>query len=178
MSASGTPPPRPAWRDRSLWLRSAVYVLIAVGLSNLLVNEAIDQGPIALVRESIASAAASVLRFFGTSATAVGDRVQMTRGAVQIVNACTGFDVSILLSAAILVFPATWRARLLGVLIAFAVLMPLNFLRVLTLAWAVNSRPDVFELSHYYIWPTIVIVVCLATLLGWIQLLALRERSP
>ena len=62
---------------------------------------------------------------------------------------------------------------------AFAVLMPLNFVRVLTLAWMVNSSSaEVFELTHAYVWPTIVIVVCLATLLGWIQRVAPGEPAP
>lgn len=160
---------------RSLLIRSAIYLVVALGISNLLVMESIDSGPVGVLREGIAEAAAFVLTQLGMASSASGDRVLLPRSAVQIVNACTGLDVSVLLAASVLVFPATWKARAIGVLMSFGVILSLNFIRVLTLCYFINSQPDMFELSHVYIWPAVISVLALATLLVWIQGVALRD---
>jgi exosortase/archaeosortase len=121
--------------SRHLWLRAGLYALAVVAISNLLVRDEVGLGVLAPLREAIARAAAGVLSLLGTAATAQGDHIRMPGGAVQVVDACTGLDASLLVGAAVLVFPAGWRARLLGVLAGFAILMPLNFIRVVTLAY-------------------------------------------
>ncbi len=171
--ASEAPPPASPWRDRSLLLRALLYLVVAFALSNLLLWEPVDAGPVALLREGIADAAAAVLTLLGTASTASGDRVLMPHGAVRIVNACTGLDASVLLAAAVLAFPARWSARLIGVALAFGVLLPLNFVRVLTLAYSVDAHPEIFETTHLYVWPTVVIIACLGVLLLWIEHVAL-----
>ncbi len=101
-----------------------------------------------------------------------GERVFLSSSAVQIVNSCTGVDVAVFLASAVLVFPASWSARLKGVVLSFVVVFIVNFLRVLTLCYFVNSSAELFELTHIYIWPAFITLVCLATLLFWIQSVA------
>jgi exosortase/archaeosortase family protein len=160
---------------RSLWLRALAYLAIAVALSNALLLGAVDRQLLGPLRQGIAGAAAAALGLFGVDARARADYVQLPQGAVQIVDSCTGLDASLLLAAAMLVFPASWRARLAGIGAGFAILMSLNFVRVLTLAVWVSS-PHWFELAHLYVWPTLVVIAALATLLGWMQLAAAREN--
>jgi exosortase/archaeosortase family protein len=155
-------------------LRAAVYGAAAVAISNALLVDELDRVLLGPLRQAIARAAAAVLSLLGTPATANADAVQLQRGAVQIVDACTGLDLSLLLAAAMLLFPAGWRARLAGITAAFAVLMPLNFFRVLSLAYWVEASPAWFEISHAYVWPALVLIAALATLLGWMQ----RAAAP
>lgn len=162
-------------RTRSLWLRALAYLGVAVGLSNALLLDAVDRQLLSPLREGIARAAAAVLGILGVDASARADYVQLPQGAVQIVDACTGLDASLLLAAAMLLFPASWRARLAGIAAGFAIVMSLNFVRVLTLALWVGTSPAWFELGHLYVWPALVVVAVLATLLGWMQLAAARE---
>lgn len=162
-------------RERSLLPRALLYLVIALGLSNLLLWEPVDSGPVALLREGIAASAARVLTLLGLESTASGDLVRMPGGSVRIVNACTGLDASLLLAAAMLAFPARWSARAIGVALAFGSLLPLNFIRVLSLAYAVDSRPELFEVTHLYVWPAVVIVACLGVLLLWIDRVARAE---
>jgi exosortase H (IPTLxxWG-CTERM-specific) len=162
-------------RTRSLWLRALAYLIVAGALSNALLLGAVERAVLAPLRQAIARAAAAALGLFGVEAGARADYVQLPYGSVQIVDGCTGLDASLLLAAAMLLFPASWRARLAGIAAGFAIVMSLNFVRVLTLAVWVGSSRAWFELAHLYLWPTLVVIAVLATLLGWMQLAAARE---
>ena len=144
-------------------------MLLVVGLSNLLLVEAIDRDLLGHVRSGIASLAAAVLSLVREDVRAAGQSVFVGGSAVEIVNGCTGVDVAIFLASAMLVYPAAWRAKLRGVALAFAVVLATNFLRVLTLCWLNASSPRAFELVHVYVWPAFISLVCLATLLAWIR---------
>ena len=140
-----------------------------VGLSNLLLVEAIDRDLFGHVRNGIASLAGAVLSLFRGDVSSAGQTVWVGGSAVEIVNGCTGVDVAIFLGSAMLVYPAAWTAKLRGVALAFAVVLATNFLRVLTLCWLNASSPRAFELVHVYVWPAFISLVCLATLLAWIR---------
>lgn len=155
--------------NRSILIRGAIYIVVVVAGSNLILLEAFDGTVGAFMRESIAEAASFVISSLGFKARTLGTHVFLSRSSVEIVNSCTGVDVSIFLATAMLVFPASWKAKLWGVLLGVFVVVALNFLRVLTLCFFIDSDIELFELTHYYIWPGFIILACLATLLVWIQ---------
>lgn len=154
---------------RELWLRSLLYVALVLGLSNLLLLEPVDRTLLAPARLAIASAAGSVLSLVHDNVRVIGERVFLGASAVEIVNSCTGVDVGIFLGCAILIFPASWRARALGVAAAFALVLAVNFLRVLTLCWLNATSQSAFELVHVYVWPAFIAAVCLGALLLFIH---------
>jgi exosortase H (IPTLxxWG-CTERM-specific) len=156
-------------------LRAALYVALVVGLSNLLLVEAIDRDLLGHVRNGIASLASAVLALFRDDVRAAGQTVWVGTSAVEIVNGCTGVDVAIFLASAMLVYPAAWAAKLRGMALAFGVVLATNFLRVLTLSWLNADSPPAFELVHVYLWPAVISLVCLATLLAWIRTVAPRD---
>jgi exosortase/archaeosortase family protein len=154
---------------RELWLRSLVYVALVLALSNLLLLDAVDAALLAPARLAIATASGAVLSLVFEGVRVIGERVFIGASAVEIVNSCTGVDVGIFLASAMLVYPAPWRARGLGVAIGFAAVLLVNFLRVLTLCWLNASSPPAFELVHVYVWPAFIAAFCLGALLLWIQ---------
>ena len=83
---------RPAPASRvALALRSALYVALVVGLSNLLLIEPIDRDLLGHVRNGVASLAAAVLSLFRDDVRAARRRRVFVGGsAVEIVNGCTG----------------------------------------------------------------------------------------
>ncbi|HKC52827.1 MAG TPA: archaeosortase/exosortase family protein [Myxococcota bacterium] len=160
----------------ALALRALLYLALVVGLSNLLLVDALDRTVLAHVRRGIAYLAAALLSLFRPDVRAVGERVFVGTSAVEIVNGCTGLDVGIFLASAMLVFPAPWRARLRGAALAFAIAFTVNFLRVLTLCVLNEGSQPTFEVVHVYVWPAFISLVCLATLLVWIRS-AQRENA-
>lgn len=155
--------------NAALALRALLYLALVVGLSNLLLVEAVDRALLAHVRHAIAYLAGGVLSLFRSDVSSLGERVFVGGSAVEIVNGCTGLDVGIFLGSAMLVFPAPWRARLRGIALAFVVVLLVNFVRVLTLCLLNTGSPRAFEIVHVYVWPVFISLVCLATLLAWIR---------
>jgi exosortase/archaeosortase family protein len=124
------------------------------------------------MREAVASGAVQVLSAFGMSVVARGTVIHGSGTPLIIVNECTGVDATILLASAILVFPAGARDKLIGLAGAIGVMMALNFVRILTLIWLGNRAPDWLEFGHLYVWPPIVILVGVGTLLFWADRIA------
>jgi exosortase H (IPTLxxWG-CTERM-specific) len=135
----------------------------------LLLVEWVDRGVLAHFRRAVAYLASAVLSLFRSDVSSIGESVFVGGSAVEIVNGCTGLDVGIFLASAILVFPAPWRVRARGIALAFAVVLLVNFVRVLTLCLLNTGSPRAFEIVHVYVWPVLISLVCLATLLAWIR---------
>ena len=158
-----------------LALRAFVYLALVVGLSNLLLVESVDRGLLARVRNTIAYLSAAVLSLFRSDVRAADEQVFLGASAVQIVNGCTGFDVGIFIACAILVFPAPWKLRLRGAALGFAIALLVNFVRVLSLSLLNENTPTAFHVVHVYVWPAVISLVCLATLLLWIRSVQTRD---
>lgn len=146
-----------------------MYVALVLGLSNLLLLDAVDRVLLAPARLGIAWAAGAVLSLVFENVRVIGERVFVGLSAVEVVNSCTGVDVGIFLGSAMLVYPAPWRTRALGVAAAFALVLALNFVRVLTLCVLNATSPPAFEIVHVYVWPALIAAFSLGTLLFWIQ---------
>jgi exosortase/archaeosortase family protein len=86
-----------------------------------------------------------VLALVHENVRVIGERVFLGSSAVEIVNSCTGVDVGVFLASAMLVFPASWRMRAQGVVAAFAIVLAVNFVRVLTLCWLNDGSPQAFS---------------------------------
>jgi exosortase/archaeosortase family protein len=160
-----------------LLLRCACYVALVVASSNLLLSTWVDAALLARVRRAVAAGSGALLGLVRSDVRVADATVFLGTSAVEVVNGCTGVDVAIFLAAAMLVFPAPWRARALGVAAAFVVVLSVNFLRVLTLCWLNATSEPAFELVHYYVWPAFISLVCLATLLVWMQRVAGGESD-
>ncbi len=165
---------RASWKD-SLLVRAVLYVALVIGLSMFLTTDTADAYLFGPMRLAVARITAFVLDLVGLSASVHGQVVRFRSGAVEIVNGCTGVDVMVLLSSAVLVFPASWRAKCVGVLMSIAIVFTINFIRVLTLCYLVSSGSGQLETNHVYIWPAIITIVCLGTLLFWIERFAVSR---
>jgi exosortase/archaeosortase family protein len=89
--------------------------------------------------------------------------------ACEIYHACTAFTPVVLLAAAILPWPASWRARLLGVVVGAAFLMVLNQLRLISLVWLGVYAPQFFDFVHFWLWHAVLIAATAGYWLGWVK---------
>lgn len=67
--------------------------------------------------------------------------------------------------AAVIAFPATWRARLAGLALGIAGIQAMNLIRVVALFLTGSYLPRLFDTSHTVVWQTLVI---LFGVLAWI----------
>jgi len=122
---------------------------------------------------SVAAAASWTLRVLGVPVMRTGAQILGPNGlSVSIVTQCTGLDAVMLLLPAILVFPASWRAKALGMGLGLGVMAGLNFVRIVSLCYIGTYSSTALQLGHLYVWPVVVIVAALLTLLVWVERIA------
>lgn len=87
---------------------------------------------------------------------------------VDVSLACSGTDVLSLCVAAILAYPARWRARIAGAGAGILLILALNTVRIATLARAVES-PALFNALHVYVWPVALALAVAAYVFWWMR---------
>ncbi|RTL25772.1 MAG: exosortase/archaeosortase family protein [Burkholderiales bacterium] len=98
-----------------------------------------------------------------------GSRLKAPGGGINVLNGCEGMDVVFLLTAAMLVAPMSWRARLLGVLSGTLVVLILNQARVIALFYAFRSDRSLFDVLHGIVSPLLLIVAAAMFFIEWLQ---------
>jgi exosortase/archaeosortase family protein len=94
---------------------------------------------------------------------------------IDVTLACSGADAFALCAGAILAYPATWKSRLSGTAIGFALILVLNSIRIGTLGRAVAS-PLLFETLHVYVWPAVLVLLIAGYVFAWMQVVNARSR--
>lgn len=89
--------------------------------------------------------------------------------AMSIEAGCNGVEASIVLLAAMLAFPATWRVRLMGILIGLLSLHLVNIMRIVSLFYLGQWNMAVFEWAHLYIWQALIMLDIFIVFLVWLR---------
>jgi len=112
---------------------------------------------------------AQVLRLVGNQSSASGPVVSLSHFAVEIKNNCNAIYEVGLYTAAVCAYPASWRDRLLGMLLGAGVLYVVNVLRLMTLLTVGLLYPSWFEVIHLYVWQTLFLVVATTCWIAWVS---------
>ena len=91
--------------------------------------------------------------------------------AVSIESGCNGVEASIVLFAGVLAFPAPWRAKLAAILLGFIAIQALNVVRIISLFYLGQWHYPIFEWTHLYFWPVLIMIDVLlvfAIYLNWL----------
>jgi exosortase H (IPTLxxWG-CTERM-specific) len=115
----------------------------------------------------VAKAAGGALNLLSENVTVEGTRIQSPAFAVDVENGCNGLETALLLAAAVLAFPATWKARAIGLLGGFAGIQAINLVRVVSLFWIGRHEPALFSTAHTVIWQSIVVLAGVCLFLLW-----------
>ena len=159
---------------RAVLLRTVgLYVLLVVALLLALRTSVVGDWFLRPFNTMAAVAAAAALGWLGVPAARVGTQILGPGGlSVVIVTQCTGLDAVILLLPAIVVFPSSWRAKALGVGLGLGVMAGLNLVRIVSLCYVGTYSAAALQVGHIYVWPVVVIVAALLTLLVWVERIA------
>ena len=82
-----------------------------------------------------------------------------------------GVEATIVLVAAILAFPASWKHRLIGLGAGIVAVQGLNVIRVISLFYLGQWNLDVFEWAHLYVWQALIMLDVLIVWLVWVRTL-------
>jgi exosortase/archaeosortase family protein len=96
-----------------------------------------------------------------------GTVIRTPRFALDVRTGCNAVEAMMLLAAAIFAFPATFRSRAGGLLVATTAIQILNLVRVTSLVWLGEHHHDTFEVVHVAVWQSAVILAAVAMFVYW-----------
>jgi len=153
---------------REPWVRFAISFALIVSVFEAVYHGiALETQVFHRFLELLASASALLLTPFYESVGTLSTRISTNRFVVTVDYGCDGIQVCTLLTAAILAFPARWRDKLAGIVLGNLWLQMWNVVRISSLVVIGGIRSTFFEPTHVYIWPTILVALCLATWIAW-----------
>ena len=129
--------------------------------------------------EAIAHISAWLIQIFDEKVIFRGVEIINTANgfAVSIQAGCNGVEAAIVLIAAILAFPASWSAKLIGVIVGFLSVQLLNILRIISLFYLGQWNFDAFNWAHLYIWQALIMLDVLVVFLLWLKFSARSVKS-
>lgn len=113
----------------------------------------------------------ALVTLFDSTAAAAGKVLwnTVTGFGVSIEPGCNGIEACIVLFAAVLAFPSTWRHKLVGLVAGFVAVQALNVVRVISLFYLGQWNTDVFNFAHEFLWQALIMLDVLVVWLLWVR---------
>jgi exosortase H (IPTLxxWG-CTERM-specific) len=117
------------------------------------------------------------INLLGGKAQANGTVISTPAGGMTIKYNCNGLEAIAIFVAAILAFPATWKAKMKGLVMGFAVIQVVNVIRIVVLYYVQKTAPEAFDTVHVYVAQIVVIAIAIGLWLLWIERYAPPKSS-
>lgn len=113
----------------------------------------------------------ALVTLFDSTAAAAGKVLWNTTTGfgVSIEPGCNGIEACIVLFAAVMAFPSTWRHKLVGLVLGFVAVQALNVVRVISLFYLGQWNTAVFNFAHEYLWQALIMLDVLIVWLLWVR---------
>ncbi|MCP3962909.1 MAG: exosortase H [bacterium] len=135
-----------------------VFILILGGGFTLLSVNWVNDNVIEPFTAGVAKVSGVTLNLIGQDIEMQDTIIRNKRFAVNIRNGCNGVETMIIFLAAVISFPAPWKARLTGLALGLLAIQGINLVRVVALFLTGVYFPKFFDSSHTVVWQTIVIL--------------------
>ncbi len=129
---------------------------------------------------TLARLSVNLITLFDSHVIAYGNVIQSQSNGfgIAIEAGCNAVEACIVLIAAMLAFPASWRHKLLGLAIGILAVQGVNIIRVISLFYLGQWRTDVFEFAHLYLWQALIMLDVLVVWLIWVRAMPARPVVP
>ncbi len=159
------------------------FVLFLVIQAMLFTAELLPWGQIYVVQPFtgwLAVISGWIIELFGREIVTYGVIIHDVRTGfgVEIAAGCNGVEAMILLTAAVLAFPAPAWYKLIGVLAGIIGIQALNLVRIVSLFYLGMWNETAFEWAHLYIWQALIMLDALLIWLVWIRQMPRRTPPP
>ena len=130
--------------------------------------------------DTLAAISAGIVKVFDPHVVSQGKVLQNTTNgfAVSIEAGCNGVEATIVLIAAILAFPASWKRKLIGLAAGIVAVQGLNIVRVISLFYLGQWNFNAFEWAHLYVWQALIMLDVLIVWLLWVRTLPRGAPVP
>lgn len=111
---------------------------------------------------------ASILRILGTHVEVNSTVISSADFSMRIGPECTAIVLMVILLCAVIAYPSRIRQKLLCMAIGLPVLFVLNLVRTVTLYYIGAHIPNFFEIAHFVVWQSAMILAVVALWLFWV----------
>jgi len=115
----------------------------------------------------LSSVSGQVLRLLGQNVTVSGTTIFSSGFSVDVRNGCNGVEAILILVAAMVAYPASLQARLLGILLGSVALEILNVIRIVSLYLLGFYNRELFDLFHSAVWQVLIILASVGIFVVW-----------
>jgi exosortase H (IPTLxxWG-CTERM-specific) len=143
------------------------FFAVLIGAYLLIAWNPVNDRAIVPLTAGIAKVSGSILQTMGENVRVAGTTITSSRFGVNINNGCNGVEAMLILLASIVAFPASMKARAVGLLLGAVVVQVLNFIRIITLYLLGAYQPRLFDLFHTAIWQIVIILAAIGFFLVW-----------
>lgn len=152
---------------------SILFLVLLVGLFVLCLLPPVERAFVDPFTAGLAQVCTWLVSAFDTDVVTMGKEIRSTGNgfAISIERGCNGIEAMIVLTAAVLAFPSTWKQKLVGLAIGFVAIQALNVVRIISLFYLGQWSYTAFEWFHLYIWQALIILDALVVWLIWLRYL-------
>lgn len=157
-----------------------IKYLVLVGIGLLLLPLPFFSPAIDFFCQGLAHLSFYIARLFSSAITLENKdilRYQTDGFAIVVSHACSGLSSVWLLSAAILVFPASWKLKGMGILFGILAIQGLNLLRLINLVYVGQFHNAWFDTVHEQLWPLFLHFVSLICFGLWLTYLSAESAN-
>ncbi len=155
----------------------AVFLLLLAGSFTVVALQPVNDHVIEPFTAGVAKVSGAVLGGIGQDVRMEGTIIRSPRFAVNIRNGCNGVETMLIFGAAVLAFPASWKARGIGLLLGLLAIQGINLVRVVALFLTGVYFPAWFDSSHTVVWQSVVVAFGLLLWIFWAQRFATEPRG-
>lgn len=176
--AAPTAPTTPFWqRNRRELTFLVLFVVLLAGSFTLVSLNWVNDHVVEPFTAGVARVSGATLSLLGQDVRMQGTVIRGPRFAVNIRNGCNGIEAMFIFLAAVLAYPAPWKARLLGLVLGAVAIQLVNLVRVVALYLTGAYLPSWFDASHTVVWQSVVILFSVLLWILWANRWAVR-REP
>ena len=119
----------------------------------------------------LAQACVAIVTGFDANVAAIGKVLWNPASGfgVSIEPGCNGVEACIILFAAIVAFPATWKHRAWGLGLGFIAVQALNVVRIISLFYLGQWNQSAFRIAHEFLWQGLIMLDVLVVWLIWVR---------
>ena len=156
-----------------------LFVVLLIGFFTIELLQPVQDAIVIPWTALLAKISAAIASFFDPNVLSEGKvmRDAITGNGVSIEAGCNGVEAVLLLSAAVLAYPSSWKLKVAGIGLGFLAIQGVNLLRIITLYYMAGWEPKVFEFFHLYLWQALIMLDVLVVWLIWIRRVGKEEAS-
>jgi archaeosortase B (VPXXXP-CTERM-specific) len=160
--------------------RFVSFFLLNLGILALFYSILLRKAP--SFNESLTTTTAAIdywlMSLFTSEVQRTGTLLSFGTFSIDIVVECTGTHEALILTAAVVAFHASWKKKLIGLLLGALLIFGFNLLRILLLLVVGRYWPSTFHFLHIYFWQATMILMVASVWLLWVYVVVRDEEDP